>query len=109
MALPQTRALTDAEGFRWTVTVDRGYLVIRSADGEIEVEFADPAELRSLAPQLTRAVTEHALDQQLAAAKASVDRRLARQRRGEPTGLRHRPVIDTPQPPAHRSLLEPTP
>jgi hypothetical protein len=36
---------------------------------------------------------------QAAAAKASADRRLARQRRGEPTGLRHRPFTEAPEPP----------
>jgi len=101
MALPQTRTLTDTEGFRWLVTVDRGRLVLAVADGSAPpIVFDDPAELRALAPQLTRAVTEHALDAQLAAAKASADARLARRRAGEPAGNRHRPVVERPEPPA---------
>ena len=100
MALPQTRPLTDAAGVRWLVTVDRGRLVLRRLDtGEAHV-FDDPAELRALAPQLTRAVVEHDLDVQHAAVKRSTDARLARQRAGLPTGLRHRPVVDRPEPPA---------
>jgi hypothetical protein len=98
VSLPQTRTLTDADGFRWTVTVDRGRLVLTRA-GEEPVVFERPEELRSLAPQLTRAVTEHALDVQLAAAKASIARRPA-------NGLRHRPFVEPHDPPAHRMLDE---
>jgi hypothetical protein len=99
VSLPQTRTLTDSDGFRWFVTVDRGRLVLTVADGSAPpLVFDRPEELRSLVPQLVRAVTEHALDAQLAAAKASTDRRIARQRRGEEVGLRHRPFVDPPEP-----------
>jgi hypothetical protein len=103
--LPQTRPLTDGEGFRWLVTVDRGLLVLTVADGSAPpIIFNRPEELRALAPQLTRAVTEHTLDAQEAAAKASAARRLLRQRAGQPTGLRHRPFTDPAEPPIHADL-----
>lgn len=90
MALPQTRTLTDTGGWRWTVTVDRGRLVLTREGGQV-IEFDDPAELRSLAPQLTRAVAEHALDTQLAAVKASHARL--------PAGsVRHRPYVEPAEP-----------
>lgn len=100
MALPQTRTLTDTDGFRWLVTVDRGRLVLSRQDGSAPpIVFSRPEELRSLAPQLTRAVTEDALDRQLAASKASIARR--------PAGsVRHRPFTEPPEPPAHRLLEE---
>jgi hypothetical protein len=90
VSLPQVRTLTDADGFRWLVTIDRGRLVL-TRTGSPPVIFDRPEELRSLTPQLVRAVTEHALDAQLAAAKASHARR--------PTsGLRHRPFAEPPEP-----------
>lgn len=105
VALPQTRTLTDTDGFRWFVTVDRGRLVLTVADGSAPpIVFDRPEELRSLAPQLTRAVTEHELDAKFAAAKASADRRLRRKQAGEPTGLRHRPFTDPAEPPIHADL-----
>jgi hypothetical protein len=91
VALPQVRTLTDADGFPWSVTVDRGRLVLTRA-GEEPVVFERPEELRSLAPQLTRAVTEHALDVQFGAAKASHARRPV-------GGLRHRPFVEPSDPP----------
>jgi hypothetical protein len=93
VSLPQTRTLTDDEGFRWFVTVDRGRLVLDTADGSLTrpIVFDRPEELRSLAPQLLRAVTEHRLDAQIAAAKASHARRPA-------GGLRHRPFVEPPEP-----------
>jgi hypothetical protein len=90
VSLPQVRPLTDADGFRWTVTVDRGRLVL-TRDGVDPVVFDRPEELRSLAPQLVRAVTEHDLDVQLAAVRASH----ARRPRG---GQRHRPFVEPPEP-----------
>lgn len=97
MPLPQVRPLTDTSGFRWTVTVDRGRLVL-TRDGDDPVVFERPEELRALAPQIVRAVTEHDLDVQHAAAKASSDRRQRRKLAGEPTGLRHRPFVEPPEP-----------
>lgn len=98
MALPQTRTLHDEEGFRWFVTVDRGRLVLSRADGSTPpIVFSRPEELRSLAPQLTRAVTEHTLDVQMAAAKASIARRPA-------GGVRHRPFTEPAEPPIHADL-----
>jgi hypothetical protein len=105
VSLPQYRTLTDADGFRWTVTVDAGRLVL-TRTGEPPVVFERPEELRSLAPQLVRAVTEHRLGVQAVAAKASADSRLRRQQAGQPTGLRHRPFVDPPDPPAHRLVDE---
>jgi hypothetical protein len=90
MPLPQVRRLTDADGFRWTVTIDRGRLAL-TRDGAEPVVFDRPEELRSLAPQLVRAVTEHDLDVQLAAVKASQARR-------RPGGQRHRPFVEPPEP-----------
>jgi hypothetical protein len=90
VSLPQTRALTDADGFRWIVTVDRGRLVL-TRTGSDPVVFDHPDELRSLAPQLVRAVTEHDLDVKLAAVKSSHARRPA-------GGLRHRPFVEPPEP-----------
>lgn len=104
VALPQTRQLTAADGIGWLVTVDRGRLrLTRPADGTTVV-FEDPAELRWFGMQLHRAATEADLDVQLAAAKASADRRLARQRAGQPTGLRHGPFTEPPEPPIHADL-----
>jgi hypothetical protein len=97
VALPQTRALTDTDGIRWLVTVDRGRLTLTRSDSGATVHFDRPEELRAFAPQLTRAVTEHALDTQLAAAKSS----LARRPRG---GLRHQPFTDPAEPPLHADL-----
>lgn len=90
MSLPQTRTLTDVDGFRWSVTVDRGRLVL-TRTGSDPVVFDRPEELRALAPQLVRAVTEHALDEQVAAVKASHARRPV-------GGLRHRPFVEPPEP-----------
>jgi hypothetical protein len=104
MALPQTRPLTDDRGWRWTVTVDAGRLVLTPPEGEPLV-FANPAELRSLAPQLTRAVAEHTLDAQEAAVRESLARRRARAARGEPTGLRGRPFVEPPEPAMHLDPL----
>jgi hypothetical protein len=90
VSLPQVRTLTDTEGFRWYVTVDRGRLAL-TRDGAPPIVFDRPEELRALAPQLVRAVTEHRLDAQLAAAKASHARRPA-------GGLRHRPFAEPAEP-----------
>lgn len=91
VSLPQTRPLTDTDGIRWLVTVDRGRLTLTRTDSGATVRFDRPEELRALAPQLLRAVTEHDLDVQLAAVKASHARR--------PTGgLRHRPFVEPPEP-----------
>lgn len=99
MALPQTRTLTDTDGVRWMVTVDRGRLTLTRTDSGATIHFTRPEELRAFAPQLTRAVTEHSLDVQLTAAKASIARR--------PAGsVRHRPFVEPPEPPAHLSLEE---
>lgn len=97
MPLPQVRPLTDADGFRWTVTVDRGRLVL-TRDGDEPVVFERPEELRSLAPQLVRAVTEHDLDVQERAAKELAAKRLRRKHAGEPLGLLHRPFVEEPEP-----------
>lgn len=95
MPLPQTRTLTDSAGFRWIVTVDAGRLVLTVADGSADpIVFDRPEELRSLAPQLTRAVTEHDLAVQEAAVKASIARRHARIAAGGQRGNRHRPFTD---------------
>ncbi len=108
MALPQSRELHDAEGFGWHVTVDAGRLVLsRPADGE-RIVLADPAELRWLGMQLHRAAVQYDGDVQERAAKESATRRLRRIQAGEPAGLRHRPVIEVPEPPLHAERLEPT-
>lgn len=104
MALPQHRPLTDARGWRWVVTVDAGRLVLTPPDGE-PIVFADPAELRSLAPQLTRAVAEHDQAAQHAAARASAQRRQRRILAGEPVGHRNRPFVEPPEPAMHLDPL----
>jgi hypothetical protein len=71
-------------------TVERGPRPL-PRDGAPPIVFDRPEELRALAPQLVRAVTEHRLDAQLAAAKASHARRPA-------GGLRHRPFAEPAEP-----------
>lgn len=93
MPLPQSRTVTDAAGFRWLVTVDRGRLVLTPTDGQ-PIVLDDPSDLRWLGMQTHRAAVEHDLDVQHAAAKASADRRQRRILAGEPSGLRHRPFTD---------------
>lgn len=98
MPLPQTRQLTDAAGFGWLVTVDRGRLVlVRPADGT-RIEFADPTELRWLGLQTHRAAVEHDLAVQHEAAKASADRRQRRKLAGEQLGDRARVFVEPPEP-----------
>jgi hypothetical protein len=97
--LPLSRTLTDAAGFRWYVTVDRGRLVLTVADGSAEpVVFDDPTDLRWFGLQLHRAAVEFDLDVQHAAAKASADRRLRRQQAGEVVGNRTRVFVEPPEP-----------
>lgn len=98
MPLPLERPLTDTSGWRWTVTVDRGRLVLDGGEHG-RVEFADPEELRALAPQINRAAIEYDLDRQHAAAKASADRRQRRILAGQPAGVRHRPFVEPDDPP----------
>lgn len=104
MALPQTRELHDADGFGWLVTVDAGRLrLTRPADG-LSVVFTDPAELRWFGMQAHRGAVQHDQDVQHAAAKASADRRQRRKLAGLPTGVRHHPFVDPPDPPLHATL-----
>jgi hypothetical protein len=99
VSLPQSREVTDAAGFRWLVTVDRGRLVLTEQGGDGAVlTLDDPADLRWLGMQAHRAAVEYDLDAQHTAAKRSADRRLARIRSGEPAGNRHRPVVEAPEP-----------
>lgn len=95
--MPQTRPLTDTDGFRWTVTIDRGCLLLTGPEGRV-IRFERPEELRALAPQLVRAVTEHTLDVQENAAKTRARKRLARKRLGLPIGLAHQPFTDPSEP-----------
>jgi hypothetical protein len=57
--------------------------------------------------QLHRAAVERDLDVQHTAAKASADRRQRRHLAGQPTGIRHRPFTDPPEPPIHADLEVP--
>jgi hypothetical protein len=95
--LPQERTLSDATGFRWLVTVDRGRLILTPDDGD-PIEFDDPADLRWFGMQLHRAALQYDLDVQHAAAKASADRRQRRILAGEAVGERHRPFVEPPEP-----------
>jgi hypothetical protein len=94
--LPQERAIRDDSGFPWTVTVDRGRLVLT---GRTEViVFDDPTDLRWFGMQLHRAAVEYDLGVQHAAAKASADQRQRRILAGEQPGQRHRPFVEPPEP-----------
>ena len=100
MPLPLSRAVSDAAGFRWLVTVDRGRLVLQRLD-EPDAEpivLDDPTDLRWLGMQTHRAAVEFDLDVQHAAAKASADRRQRRILAGETVGQRHRPFVEPPEP-----------
>ncbi len=109
MALPQSRSLADAGGFRWLVTVDRGRLVLQRLDepDADPIVLDDPADLRWLGMQTHRAAVEHDLDVQHAAAKASADRRQRRILAGETVGHRHRPFVEPPEPAMHLDPLIP--
>jgi hypothetical protein len=98
VALPQARTLTDADGFRWLVTVDAGRLVLESVEGQ-RVVFERPEELRWFGLQAHRAAVEYDQEVQHAAARASAARRQRRINAGEPVGHRNRPFIDPPEPP----------
>jgi hypothetical protein len=100
MALPQTREVTDAGGFAWLVTVDRGRLVLTGRPPLAPIVLDDPADLRWFGMQAHRAAVEYDLDVQYAAVKASVDRRQRRKLAGDPVGVRHRPYTDDNVPPA---------
>jgi hypothetical protein len=100
LSWPKTRRL----GAYVTATISPGRLLLTAADGSVVADCQDPDELRAFAMQVHAAAIDHDLAVQAAAAKASADRRLARQRRGEPTGVRHRPFTDTPEPPMHMEV-----
>jgi hypothetical protein len=100
---PKTRRLTDHRDFEWEVKVEPGRLTLTFPPCEPLV-FSDVDELRAFAMQVHAAAIDHDLAVQAAAAKASADRRLARQRRGEPTGVRHGPFTDAPEPPMHMEV-----
>lgn len=97
---PKTRPL----GAYVTATISPGRLLLTAADGSVVLDCQDPDELRSFAMQAYAAAIDRDLAVQADAAKTSADRRLARQRRGEPTGLRHRPFTEAPEPPAHMEV-----
>jgi len=106
--LPLSRSVSDAGGFRWLVTVDRGRLVLQRLDEPESppIVLDDPADLRWLGMQTHRAAVELDLDVQHAAAKASADRRQRRILAGETVGLRHRPYDDdNVQPAIHADPL----
>lgn len=104
LSWPKPRALHADTGALWIARIAPGELVLSSADGEV-LRFTDPGELRAFAMQAHAAAIDRDLAAQAAAAKASTDRRLARQRAGQPTGLRHSPFTDAPEPPAHMEAL----
>lgn len=87
-----------------TADLSPGRLLLTAPDGSVLLDCQDPDELRAFAMQVHAAAVERDLDTQAAAAKASADRRLARQRAGQPTGLRHAPVLERPEPPMHMEL-----
>jgi hypothetical protein len=96
---PKTRRLAYL-----TATVSPGRLLLTAADGSVVLDAQDPDELRSFAMQVHAAAVDRDLEVQAAAAKASADRRLRRQQRGEPTGYRHGPFTDVPEPPMHMEV-----
>lgn len=103
---PKRRDLRASDGVTVVAVVSPGRLRLERPDGTV-VEVADPAQLRDLALTLTLASTEYAQDLQHTAAQESSARRQRRKLAGEPTGVRHRPFVDPPDPPLHALDQEP--
>jgi hypothetical protein len=99
--------VSDAGGFRWLVTVDRGRLVLQRVDepGHEPIVLDDPGDLRWLGMQTHRAAVEYDLDVTFTAAKASADHRQRRILAGEVAGVRHRPFVEPPEPAIHLDPL----
>jgi len=100
---PKRRVLQAESGEFWMNVIEPGHLVCSNADGRVLV-FSDADQLRSFAMAIYAAAIELDLATQAAAAKESTDRRLRRQHAGHPTGVRHRPFTDAPEPPAHMEV-----
>lgn len=81
-----------------------GRLLLTAPDGSVLLDCQDADQLRAFAMQVHAAAIDRDLEVQAAAAKAHADRRLARQRRGEPTGVAYRPFTDRPEPPMHMEV-----
>jgi hypothetical protein len=86
---PKTRRLAEL-----SAEVSPGRLVLTAPGGVVLLDCTDPDELRAFAMQAYAA----ALDRDGAVREAAVKASLARRR---PGGLRHRPFVDVPEPPAH--------
>jgi len=100
---PKRRMLRSDAGELWAIDVAPGRLVVSNADGRV-MTFSDPDALAAHAAALWTAVLELDAEIKYAAAKDSTRARLLRKYRGEPTGLRHRPVVERPEPPMHMEI-----
>jgi hypothetical protein len=98
LSWPKTRRLTNAAGRSVTFVIEPGRLVLWWDEDHVTV-YTDPDELRAFAMQVYAAAIDRDLEVQAAAVKASADRRQRRALAGHPTGVRHRPFTDTPEPP----------
>lgn len=101
---PKDRHLTPVEGGTWRMCIEPGRLVLVPPHGGAAVVVEGVDELRAFATTVHLAATEYDQRVQHDAAKRSMERRAARVARGGPAGLRHRPVVETPEPPAHMEL-----
>lgn len=96
---PRTRPLTPAGGGQTAAVISPGRLVLWLDEDHVLI-YEDPEELRAFAMQVYAAALDRDGAVQEAAVKASLARRAAR---GLP-GLRHRPVIERPEPPMHMEV-----
>lgn len=103
LSWPKRRALTTSDGVTLVAVVEPGRLSVETPDGSLVV-FDDPGELRAFAMQLHAAAIERDQSAQDEAARASARRRQLRHLSGQPTGQRHRPFVDPPEPPAHMEV-----
>jgi len=101
---PKKQTLTSALGERWTAVLSPGLLTLTPEGGGPGMTFTDPGELRAFAMQAHAAAVDRDLAVQAAAAKESWTSVRSQNRRGEPTGLRHRPFTEAPEPPLHAEV-----
>lgn len=100
---PKARMLVSDSGEIWRCVVEPGALTVSNSDGRV-MTFSDPDALASYAAALWTAALELDVEIKYAAAKDSTRARLLRKYRGEPIGLRHRPVVERPEPPMHMEI-----
>ncbi len=103
LSWPKRRTLTTDDGITVVAVVAPGHLRIETPTGAA-LDCSDVAELRAFAMQVYAAALDHDQAVQHAAAKRSADRRQHRALAGQPTGVRHHPFTDPPEPPIHADL-----